>query len=210
PFNLSDPYAFPGAAPAPPFPIYPPSSYGNGNPFELKNHPALNGYFVQTGDDQTFPLSNMEALLRFGDVGADAIRSELMSLCQNNLNPTSASTTQAQLDQAKKIRRLLTTLSMDYDRPGVTPWAVTSVTGTQLYTFTAGGLTKYPTGTQIAFPGAGTTGNGEFGPDGRAADAFLGKIDLNRQLTPYPAAPISSADPQFTAAVQDRVNLAQD
>jgi len=206
PYNLSDPYAFPGAGPAPafsPFPMYPTSSYGNGNPFELQNNPALNGYFVQTGDDHTFPLSNMEAVLRFGDVGADAIRSDLMNLCQQNLA--------ANTDTAKKIRRLLTTLSMDYDRPGVTPWALapSSLSGTQFYTLSAGPI-KYPTGTQIAFPGAGTTSNGEFGSDGRAVDASLGKIDLNRQLTPYPAAPISPTDPQFLAAVSDRQGLARD
>src|SRR5205807_9224715 len=92
-------------------------------------------------------------------------------------------------DTARKIRRLLTTLSMDYDRPAVTPWARFDLSATPGYVYQLAG--PYPTGGPMPFPtmAAQLYNNGEFGSDARAFDAGMGKIDLNRQLAPYPPPP---------------------
>src|SRR5205823_14131856 len=117
-----------------PFPFFPGASYSNGDPYERLNHPLLSGYFQQTGDDRSFPISNMEALLRYGDVGTDSLRSEIISLCTNpngysaNFNP-GPNATPAQINAANRIRRLLTTLSMEFDRPGAIAWARSPLSG---------------------------------------------------------------------------------
>jgi len=214
----SDPLAFPGSDPANapatfPFPYFPSASYSNGDSHKLRNHPALYGYFQQTGDDRQFPITNMEALLRYGDVGTDSLRSELLSLCPQNFTGSG---------QAARRRNLVTTLSMDLDRPGCIPWARSPAADPAAAPYSlgsnAGGpYPPYPTGGAMPAPTLSTAatptlaGNSEFGSDGRSLAAALGRIDLNRQLTSYP--PLNNQG-AFTSApdqaIADRVQLARD
>src|SRR5262249_50650770 len=71
------------------------------------------------GNDSVFPISNMEALLRYGDTGSPALTSDLFRLLPINLGDPSM---QSDPVLAAKIRNLVTTHSFGYDRPGVTPW----------------------------------------------------------------------------------------
>lgn len=122
-------------------------------------------------------------------------------------------------------RWLVTTLSYDVDQPGITPWLYTSSGDT----FTMG--TVNPAVATTWGP-VGSTGGPvpfmtnpydlinnaqaglEFQPqDGRASERFnqMGKVDLNRPLTPYPD-PVGGIIPTagYTTAVQDRQKLAAD
>src|SRR5207244_1214070 len=149
----SDPLALPGKDPANapatfPFPHFPSASYGNGDGYELRNHPALYGYFQQTGDDRQFPITNMEALLRYGDVGTDSLRSELLSLCPQNFTGSG---------HAARRRNLVTTLSMDLDRPGCIPWARSVAVDPTATPYTlgsnpAGPYPGYPPGADLGRP----------------------------------------------------------
>ena len=51
--------------------------YGGFRTLELRHHPSV---VFTTGDDRRFRLSNLEALLRYGDTGTDALNSELLRL----------------------------------------------------------------------------------------------------------------------------------
>jgi hypothetical protein len=106
-------FALPGAG-EPPLSCFPsfPAGYGNGSGgrpgTEAWEHPLLSNPFRATGDDRPFPASDLEALLRDGDTGADALTSALRRLCPVNFRDPRA-------------RRLVTTDSWDLDRPGVSP-----------------------------------------------------------------------------------------
>lgn len=150
-----------------PFPYYPPSRYQNGSTTERTNHPSLFNYFNPQNDDRIFTTSHMEALLRYGDTGSPALTSDLFRLCptdfQNSLRPM----------------RLLTTLSMDFSRPGLLPWLPTGTTDYQLasggsYPQSAGGI-NYPN------PASNNIGQGgEFSQsDLRSAIAALGRLNIN-------------------------------
>src|SRR5262249_29955695 len=96
-------FALPGMG-GPPwncFPSFPPG-YGNGSSgrpgTEGWEHPLLSNPFRGTGHDRAFAAWNMEALLRDGDTGADALSSELLRLCPASL-------------RAPRARRLVTTHS---------------------------------------------------------------------------------------------------
>jgi hypothetical protein len=174
------------AAPLSHFPTYPPG-YGNGSPIERTNHPLLYNFFQPAPGHRVFEPSNLEALLRKGDTGSEALTSDLLRLCPVNFADD-------------RIRRLVTTHSFDLDRPGIMPSARNGFGG-------FGGIAPND-----------PRNLGEFGPDGRANDAFLGRVDLNRRLPAYPAPDatgrINLADPaarsQFLAAQGARQQLAKD
>jgi hypothetical protein len=91
--------AFPSYPGDPPLSPGQPVSYGDGvhNDFERRDHPLLfNPYMPYAGplansqhrSNRVLPLSNLEALLRYGDTGSPALTSELLRLCpQNPANP---------------------------------------------------------------------------------------------------------------------------
>jgi hypothetical protein len=94
--------------------------YGGFRTLELRHHPSV---VFTTGDDRRFRHSNLEALLRYGDTGTDALNSELLRLLRNNLVLATTPTPGADPSPtADRLRRLLTTLSRDLNQPGVSPY----------------------------------------------------------------------------------------
>jgi hypothetical protein len=223
PTGVSTPVLLPGAMPPgtpaqqqqfTSFPTYPPG-YGNASDDSLErvNHPLLYNIFQPFADDRQFTSSNMEALLRYQETGSQALTSELFRLCPTNFS-------------VDKIRGLVTTRSFDLDRPGVRAWLPNYQPGSYALDLTVS-PPRYPQATvdpqkaAIPFPldqrNDPRNVGGEFlRNDGRAADAILGRIDLNRPLPPYPppdptTARIKNSDlRQFQAAQDARVQLAQD
>src|SRR5262249_52734099 len=138
---------------------------------EFQYHPmAFNPYAPAPGN-RTLPAWNMDALLRHGDTGADAMVSNVRQLLPNSMNN-------------RDSRNLVTTHSCDVDRPGVIPWNDNHTNRLQMAS--AKGLrmlTGGPTGFPIQPPlGA----NSEFSGLWQSALATLGRIDLNRPLPDYP------------------------
>jgi hypothetical protein len=189
------PLHLPGSGTTPAWICYPtfPSGagYGNGSVEERIGHPLLYNPFRPVGGDRAFAVSNMEALLRYGDTGSQALTSELMRLCTKNFTDTS--------DPLGMVHRRhwVTLASFDPDRPGVAPWFWTKGPGDRAYNrlppddpnptrspYTpSGGAVAAPTNPLPSFF------ESEFGPDGRAAAALtaLRRLDLNRYLPDYPA-----------------------
>jgi hypothetical protein len=176
--------ALPGTLPVPATSCFPgyPAGYGNGSPAERLVHPLLYNYFFPQGDDRVFPISNMEALLRYGDTNSPALTSDLFRLCPMSF-------------QDPRMRNLVTTISFDLDQPGLSPWAIPpsgTGPGQANYTLPAapGQFPPAPRGSAAVFPTVNpiTRGqsSGEFGlVDWRAVNAALGRVNLNRFLTPY-------------------------
>jgi hypothetical protein len=182
--------------------------------YELTDHPLYYNFFKPStpggADDRMFGLSNLEALLRYGDTGVSAMTSELFRLCPWNLSGMDPMTGTA---AALRRRNLLTTHSFDIDRPSLTPYIWDPLDaangGTGAYTLAAG---LFPTGGTFKYPQPqnGTTplptppANSEFGwsvpalPPGiplrggyrgdaeARITAILRRLDLNRPLPNYP------------------------
>jgi hypothetical protein len=209
-YSTSGPISLPPANSFTSFPFYTslppgltPQGWGNGTGgapgTERWNHPLLYNYFQPAGDDRVFGISNMEALLRYGDTNSPFLTSDLFRLCPNNF-------------QNARMRNLVTTISYDVDQPGLSPWAVPpqagGAPGTANYTLQPGILA--PSGPATSFPPltnrtSPQSNSGEFsGLDWRAINAGLGRINLNRNLTPYTATTIAQADTdrqQFAADI---------
>jgi hypothetical protein len=182
----------PGTLPVPPtssFPGFPPG-YGNGSNLERLVHPLLSNYFSPQGDDRIFPVSNMEALLRYGDTNSPSLTSDLFRLCPTSFGDPLMPAL------ATRMRNLVTTLSFDVDQPGLSPWAIPpTATGVGQANYgvppAAGQFPQPPRCSSAApFPPLSqitrNQSSGEFGLiDWRAANAALGRINLNRFLTPY-------------------------
>jgi hypothetical protein len=191
---------------------------------ELVNHPALfNPYLPgfnpdfnsQTQpspycDDRYFSTSNEQTLLTGAAVAAQPtgqpLPTGLMQLLPVNLN-------------SSPRQNLVTTLSFDYDRPGITPYLNATSAGTFDYAFstppTAKNPVTYPTAGPVAPPlGASINAPGEFASqtDWRSLSAALGKLDLNRSLPDYPAPGNNNwtNNAQFQAATQARQDFARD
>lgn len=160
----SQPYTLPSQNSPLPFSCFPTYSagYENAAPVEMGNHPSLYDFFQPTfPSNRSFGISEMEALLRYGDTGSLALKSDLFRLLPQNLS------------QNPRAHQLLTTHSFDLDRPGVRPWVWPDPKNPQ-YSYNLSALgqgTSYPTGNPIPSPTSGAPG-GEFAPDGRAADAL--------------------------------------
>ncbi len=180
-------FGAPPHSPAPSYltPVGTYAGYGNASLAERREHPLLYDGFWPSGDNRRFPVSDMEALLRYGDMGSPALTADLFRLCPANFADP-------------RIRRLITTDSTDLDRPGVPPW----IHHPPGFPYTLAPTTDpdqpaLPQGPPIPFPttslkrGSAPFGNplnnGEFnGVDWRAGSAALGRVNLNRPLPPYP------------------------
>jgi hypothetical protein len=247
PYGLSTQWALPGRSGAIPyqiFPYYPGNSafgvatqpwvYGNANPVETPNHPAIYnplqpgwGYNPTTGTSSNYNTNNayntafsatdLGVLLQQSNTTGSSLSSNLLSLLQANLVGAGSS------DQNAAARRArVTPWSFDMDRPGVTPYIYDPTVAP--YTWTA--ANGYPTGAAIPFPTPTPTltqttpANSEFDPSTwRSILAGLGRIDLNRKLTNYPQpnaswmfdlTPGSASAAQYNQAVTDRQKLASD
>jgi hypothetical protein len=202
----------------PPPPAVPslPLGYGAGSLAEnLKAgpqaHPMAYNYFVPqlaaagASANKFFPVSSMEALLRHGDTGTDSLNSDLRHLLVNNMT-------------SPRLRRLVTAHSSDIERPGMLPYwhgdqSTYAIPG-------AGGppgsiREMSPRGPFQTSP-AGSAVGGDFAtpPDHwRAASAYLGRLDINRPLPPYPAVQSVGALPNLGRIVDrsgyDQATLAR-
>jgi hypothetical protein len=123
--------------------------FGNASAQELAAHPGVYNSLTPTGDDRTFPYWDLEAVLRFGDTGAPSMTSELLRLLPNTLSQSGP-------------RRMITTHSFDWDRPGFTPWIWDPTDATNnhqgQYQLQAG--QTQPSGNPMAFPSLGQRLNG--------------------------------------------------
>jgi len=172
-----------------------------------------NGSMQRQPLSRRFKVGDIEALLRYGDRGSPALRSDLYMLCPQSF-------------QNPKTRRQVTTLSMDLARPGVTAAMYNPNPGQasqyQLPAPAAGQPPQYPKTPPLPFPPAGASpNNGEFGPNWYAmANAAQGvllrnRINLNRGFTDYSAVTNASPswannDPNIGPAMQSRQQLAQE
>ncbi|HEX5271795.1 MAG TPA: hypothetical protein VFW33_14960, partial [Gemmataceae bacterium] len=149
-------------------------------PAECINHPSL--YRVlgppgrnAAGYDLRFDAANMMGLLGYAPGSGAA--GDLAALCPKNFADP-------------RRRHLVTTDSADVDRPGVVPWVVGPQPDGLLVRdarypnvperLAGGGARPFPA-PPFASPCT------EFGPDGRATSAALGRLDLDRPLPDYPA-----------------------
>jgi hypothetical protein len=176
--------------PVMPFQCFPPPplgyTYGGDSLAERIDHPNLYNPFQPALPDRGFALSNMEALLRFGDTGSPALTSDLIRLCPNNL---------ADASDPESVRRrgLLTVCSFDPDRPGISPWFWWRTTQDYNHTGEKESFPlAFPSGPVLPFPTPPTSADppprSEFGNDWRASRSLtaLRRLDLNRYLPPYP------------------------
>ncbi len=196
-----------------------PNGYGEGSPDERTNHPLVYNFFSPYQDptnaarrNLVFPISNMEALLRYGETNSPGMTSSLFRLCASNFaDPNFEQVPPPAYQQLPATvgtwtggasrRNLVTTHSFGLDRPGVSPWwwndgdtqAILSMGEYNPNPATP----TLPTSKPVPFPplnsGANQLQNSDFFTDGkspnsdwRTLNAALNKLDLNRKLTPYP------------------------
>jgi hypothetical protein len=172
---------------------------------EADRHPATSAPYpapqgntaLDRARDRLFGPVNMEALLRHGDTGVDALNADIRRLLPFNFgtDQTAGGSIVAN-HSAARARRLVTTHSMDLYRPGVMPYLWSSVpippnpaVPSSPYTVVAGNPSEPPKGPSIPFPVAPyptPPANGDFQGAWRSAAAALGKVNLNRYLRPYP------------------------
>src|SRR5262249_14811053 len=186
----TDAMRLPGTPPARPWQCFPSvmPGYGNGVGNELIRHPRLANPFTSTPlGTYVFPLSNVEALLRYGDTGSPALTSELFRLAPQNFGDRND-------PESIRRRNLVTVHSCDIDRPGIIPffWTVPFVGRNQYLTMPDNQVV--PSGARIPFPRLDLPildplGEMDFARDLRTANqlSLLRRLDLNRPLPPYPA-----------------------
>ncbi len=152
--------------------------------------------------DDVAPLAalNMKQLLYESFTSLEFQQSVLATLMPQNF----------QVDNQinRRTRGLVTTHSMDWARPGLAPWLYdrnaaasrlqTNPTSPELAPVGAAAtfpdpvtqrMTPVPAGSDFRTPGLNPSGrpiDSQGGIDWRAADAALGRLDLNRFLAPYP------------------------
>src|SRR5262249_41170846 len=213
------------------FPLFPAPvgpTYANGSVDELLNHarnynaffpriawawdPATGRYVnnANLADDRAFPVSDLETLYRYGDTGSPALGSDLLRLSPLNFSDP-------------RRRRMVTTHSVDFGRPGVSPWLNPDAAAPAPYLLAG----PYPTGGPQGFPPLAAllpnADKQEFRADGRGHNvaAKPTRLDLNRGLTDYPTKvdpatgqiPVTTdpaAAAQYDAAVRDRQKFASD
>ncbi|MBI1915287.1 MAG: hypothetical protein HYS12_11190 [Planctomycetes bacterium] len=218
-----NPFALPGTAqPRSSFPSFP-AGYDNtgGQPLsERWEHPVLADADTPQGDDQPFSASDLVDVLLLNPAAPRPSR--LADLCPTNFADP-------------RTRGLVTTHSSDFESPGVSPWMYDPTLGA--YAVDPKSTDGVPAGPPLPFPSLALRTQpvpigSEFiapllaptapGVSWRSRSAGLGRVNLNRPLTPYPLpAPqttqtyaqrfdVPSLSPQFLQAQQDRQLLAND
>jgi hypothetical protein len=225
------------------FPFYP-SGYNNGFAAERTNHPGIYDSQYPGGNDRRFNANQHLLELYNGNASStSALGTDIGQLMPQTLNPRVN-------PNAFRIRNMVTPDSVALEIPGLTPWVFDRTATGTAYGYGGalgnnahqppnGPATPFPTPTlanrAAALPGSPKPQT-EFTVDWRSADAVLGKVDLNRFLSPYPhlgqgttaatynSAPLIQPYDRFDAAVansaaiqnqfkqaqQDRQNLADD
>lgn len=176
--------------------------YGSGSAAELDGHPGLFNVFAPAGGDQTLSVANLKGLLYDGATGNDIGSDVVGKLCPQNLDRSAA---------GNRRRHLVTTLSNDVDAPGATPW----ISAPESSGYELSRTARIPQGPPLATV---ARQGGEFGPAGQHTLSPMGRLDLHRPLTPYPApgsdGRFDLADPatqaQHAQAERDRQTLAGD
>jgi hypothetical protein len=180
---------------------------------ELYDHPWRYNIWSPAGDDRRIPIAAFEALWRYNDTGSPSMGSMLFSLLPKNLLDTSG-------DAQKKRWRLLTPLSVDFARPGISPWLNT--TTTPKFELATGEI--FPRGAAATL--GATNNNGEFGNDFRGYAGSVSSIRLNlaqpvydttaakwRALTAYPkpdaTGHVDTSDANLKTAIADRQQFAK-
>jgi hypothetical protein len=196
------------------FPWFPANTYLSGwmfNSLEQKNHPALFGAFAPITPNSVFPIAEMESIMRYGQANTPTSRIlQLLPLTLVN-DPADAS---SNVNTANR-RRLVTLLSPEVDKAGLTPW-LSSNNPAANGDYALQNNSNFPQGGSAKFPSPATNATFEFNATRGGRDASLGRVDLDRALTSYPVADpttgaFKAADiPQYQAAVQARQLLAKD
>ncbi len=247
-YDISEKLQLPGAWPAAvdknqgktmSFPFLSPDTYQNGKndgnamkagASELYEHPWQHNVNNPGGadDDRRIRISNFEALWRYHGAGSPSLTSEMFGLVPSNLMDPDPKT-----GDPKRTRwRMLTPLSADFARPGISPW-LTSETA-EKYELALGAT--FPVGNAAQLPqNLGSTPNSsapqspnnhEFAYDfrGHAGKASGLRFDLARPvfdtstnswrgLTGYPAPDgegrIDTTDANLQKAIDDRTQFAQ-
>jgi hypothetical protein len=111
PVTMAPPFTIPAFSP---FPYFSSDFQGGDRNLECMNHPLGYNFFHPskssygtTAKGRNFEDWNMESLLRYGDTGSPALPSRLFRCCPKSLADA-------------RIRRLLTTVAFDIDRPALT------------------------------------------------------------------------------------------
>ena len=208
-----------------------PNGYGEGSAQERLNHPQVYNFFNPFQDPPApwgtgnankrnlfFPISNMEALLRYGETNSPGLTSSLFRLCAQNFgdpNFEQVPTTTGPMTGGASRRQMVTTHSFGLDRNGMSAWfwgnkgadpkeilslGQTASGGNRVLDYNYN-PPLFPTGMPVPSPNPLTiTGKqlqgsdfqlardqvNQWQSDWRSANSVLGKIDLNRKLTPYP------------------------
>jgi hypothetical protein len=206
---------------------------------ELQNNPSVFNYFNPAsngGGDSLFRVNELKKLLCTDATGRlDTSDSVLAALCPQNFLPPAYGGAPG----SDRRRRLVTPLSMDVDRAGVSPmiWDPTdggAMNPSKRFVLTAPpppALAITPSGGPIPFPALNQRNsntpptyplfsppNSEFTTaEWRALSSQLARVNLNRTLTSYPLPTAGAIDltnannvTQYQQAVADRQQFAQD
>jgi hypothetical protein len=209
------------------FPYFPPDGYGNAVPVETTPyHPSTYNTLRPSGDNRQLSVQSMHTLLRYGGSGSDYVTSDLRILRDNLFLDPTPNPNAPGYTLATKRRNQVTTLSMDLDRPGVIPFILDpkdmSAAGqTNRFRLATLGVGLPPVGTAIAFPDLSSRTDpnfikpqSEFDKESwRSVFAALGRVNLSRNLAPYPRpnnGQLNPNDAQYQRALADRQQLAQD
>ena len=176
-----------------------------GSPVETSSHPMGFNFLLPTAPNiSPLPMSQMEALLRHGGTNSPAVLSELfkrMPLSFANI----------------RTRNLVTTHSSHLDRVTGSPVLAFDSTGANQYILdNALGYPKLaiypPTSANYAVP-TSLKLNSDFGTDWRSVLGNQLKVNLNRELTPFPISAMLFTGAQLMtaeSALADRQVLAMD
>lgn len=179
------------------------------NPWISPTMPQLTGNYG-IFPDRTFRASDLEALYRHGDTGADAGFSSLRRLLPASFNNAAA-------------RRLVTTHSTDIDRPGAVPYlrpfnaalgdTPTAWGSSHALQLLAAYTNKYPSGPPIRFPNATptpvTSPVGDYVAHWRSLLGATLRMDINRLMPDYPELPAALATGRITYDTTNPTIVAQ-
>jgi hypothetical protein len=179
------------------------NGYGNASAADRFEHPELYNVLNPTAINpanpalmnRAFSIAEMDKLLRFGDIGTEAMASDLFMLCPSSFNAFTTA--------ALRKRNMVTTTSWDTYTVATSPWLYKGaangpyrMTSSTWGTPTGAGSIAFPAITN--FPGAAS--GREFTGDWRGNPFTINKADLNQLLPAYPTLTWTYPDPATGAA----------
>jgi hypothetical protein len=178
------------------------------NPF-LLNHPPVPNTLDEY--DRLLPIGDMQGLIAWTTPPLAGLASDSrpFAVSQDTLNTEFAKLWPNHLVQYPRMRNLITTLSMDLDRAGFFP-GQSNQTPYTLDGSVQPYVNRVPTGQPTSFSNLLPTRLGNPNPGGdlrpndwRSILADLGRVNLNRALSPYPN-PLSAVSPYNPAVWIDK------